>query len=262
MTEENQAAHRRNGPQSHGAATPAGKARAAKANLRHGFYSKAQREALIALGEDPAEYRRMMQSLEDNPAEAMEAQVVGRIGRSFWQMHRAERIQDGLAAKRIRSGMETEKLMVGPRMVEIHETYERLCALARRMNNPDSPPSSEEVEGLINAFGPNPADEIRKVFPLFRSFWKASWKAPIPADGSDELGPAPSAAELERESARKNLDAVLDPVLMRYFKTQDLLIDGIDKIQSPENIAALMAPRDENALLMQRMEDSSLRQLW
>jgi hypothetical protein len=26
--------------------------------------------------------------------------------------------------------------------------------------------------------------------------------------------------------------------------------------------AALMAPNDENALLMQRMEDSSLRQLW
>jgi hypothetical protein len=31
---------------------------------------------------------------------------------------------------------------------------------------------------------------------------------------------------------------------------------------SPENIAALMAPRDENALLMQRMEDSNPRQLW
>ena len=33
-------------------------------------------------------------------------------------------------------------------------------------------------------------------------------------------------------------------------------------IESPENRAALMAPRDENALLLQRMEDSSLRQLW
>jgi hypothetical protein len=35
-----------------------------------------------------------------------------------------------------------------------------------------------------------------------------------------------------------------------------------DKIRSPENIAALMAPRDENSLLMQRFEDSNLRQLW
>jgi hypothetical protein len=29
-----------------------------------------------------------------------------------------------------------------------------------------------------------------------------------------------------------------------------------------ESLAARMAPNDENALLMQRMEDSSLRQLW
>jgi hypothetical protein len=35
-----------------------------------------------------------------------------------------------------------------------------------------------------------------------------------------------------------------------------------NKVRSPENIAALMAPRDENALLMQRREDSNLRQLW
>ena len=33
-------------------------------------------------------------------------------------------------------------------------------------------------------------------------------------------------------------------------------------MQSPKNLAALMAPQDQNALLMQRMEDSSLRQLW
>ena len=39
-------------------------------------------------------------------------------------------------------------------------------------------------------------------------------------------------------------------------------MEEYDKVRSPENIAALMAPRDENALLMQRMEDSNLRQLW
>jgi len=35
-----------------------------------------------------------------------------------------------------------------------------------------------------------------------------------------------------------------------------------DQVRSPENIAALMAPKEENAMLMQRMEDSNLRQLW
>ena len=36
----------------------------------------------------------------------------------------------------------------------------------------------------------------------------------------------------------------------------------LEQVRSPENIAALMAPKEENAMLMQRMEDSSLRQLW
>jgi hypothetical protein len=34
------------------------------------------------------------------------------------------------------------------------------------------------------------------------------------------------------------------------------------ELQSPENLVALLAPRDKNALLMQGMKDSSLRQLW
>ena len=33
-------------------------------------------------------------------------------------------------------------------------------------------------------------------------------------------------------------------------------------MQSPENLAAHIAPQDNKSLLMQRMEDSSLRQLW
>ena len=40
------------------------------------------------------------------------------------------------------------------------------------------------------------------------------------------------------------------------------LSEQVENMQSPENLAAMMAPQDENALLMQRMEDSSLRQLW
>jgi hypothetical protein len=35
-----------------------------------------------------------------------------------------------------------------------------------------------------------------------------------------------------------------------------------EKVQSPENLAALMAPEDQSSVLLQRMEDSSLRRLW
>lgn len=49
-TEKTRDRSKQNGRQSRGAVTPAGKARAAGANLRHGFYSEAPQEALVALG--------------------------------------------------------------------------------------------------------------------------------------------------------------------------------------------------------------------
>jgi len=261
VTEKKLAANQMNGRKSRGAVTPEGKARAAKANLRHGFYSQADPEVLRALGEDPAQYRRMMKSLETDLPEAMEAQIVGRIGRTFWRMQRAERMQEGLALKRVRKGTQMEEFMATPRTLENNQTYEALCALYRPINNPDPPPSRQDIEDLIHAFGAKPPDEIKKAFPLYRAYWEAAWKAPIPNEDG-EPNPNPSPAELERDAAREKFEAALDPVTDKYARMQDMLMKQFEQVRSPENIAALMAPKDENALLMQRMEDSSLRQLW
>jgi hypothetical protein len=92
---------------------------------------------------------------------------------------------------------------------------------------------------------------------------KTASKAPGPANEHGGTEPIPSAAEgQERESALQELGAALDEVMIPHGKACKRLMEESEKLRSPENIAALMAPRDENALLMQRMEDSSLRQLW
>jgi hypothetical protein len=265
MTERNLAAKRSNARKSRGAVTPAGRANSAAARLVHGFYSQAANEAMIALGEDPKKHAALLQSLVDDlqPRGGLQSEVVLQMGHTLWRMKRAERMQDGLAVKRVRSGLEMEQLLAGPRMLQIHDIYERLCAIGRMLNRPDSTPLPGEIEALVNAFGASPPDDVRKLFPLLRSYGEAAAKAPGPANENGDTGPTPSAIEgQEREAARQELRAALDEVIMPYARKEELLVEEFDKVRSPENIAALMAPRDESALLMQRMEDSSLRRLW
>ena len=131
MTEENLAAHRENGRKSQGAVTHEGKARAAGANLRHGYYARESTEVMVALGENPRDYRRMMESLENNLSEGLESQLVGALGRALWRLQRSERMQDGLALKRVRAGMQKENLMNSLRLMPKYNDYDRLADLGR-----------------------------------------------------------------------------------------------------------------------------------
>jgi len=168
-----------------------------------------------------------------------------------------------LAAQRVQSGLERDQLIAAPGMMNMHDTYEGLCAIGEMLTRPDSTPLRGEIATLVNAFGDDPPDDIRRLFPLLRSFGEAALKAPGPADGNGDTVPTPSTdAREEREEARQKLDAVLNATMYPYLGALDSIMEKSEEARSPENIAALMAPRDESSLLMQRMEDSNLRQLW
>ena len=265
MTQKNLAAKRANARKSRGAVTAAGKARSAAAKLLHGFYSQERDEAMMALGEDPQEYAALLRSLVEDlrPRAGLQSQVVLRMRDALWRMQRAERMQDGLAIKRVRKGLEIDQLVAGPRILHVRGIYEGLCAIGRMLNREDSTPLPGEIAALMDAFGDTPPDDVRKLFPLLRAYGEAAAKAPGPANENRHSGPTPSPdAGQEREAARQKLDAALDEVIMPHARAEELVEKEFDRIHSPENVAALMAPRNENALLMQRMEDSSLRQLW
>jgi hypothetical protein len=103
MTEKNLSAHRRNALQSGGATTPEGKERGRAANLRHGAYSQIRDEALVALGEDPAQLAALVDGAHDQwpPANPFQGWIVERLARLQWRIQRAERMQESLAVQRI-----------------------------------------------------------------------------------------------------------------------------------------------------------------
>ena len=141
-------------------------------------------------------------------------------------------MQDGLAVKRVQSGLRMEELAAAPRMLHIHDIYEGLCAIGRMLNRPDSTPSPAEIEALVNAFGATPPDDVGKLFPLLRSYGEAAAKAPGPANENGDSGPTPSAAEgQEREAARQELRAALDEIIMPYARKEELLLEEFDKVR-------------------------------
>jgi hypothetical protein len=263
MTEKNAAARRVNGPKSRGPVTPRGKANSAAANLRHGFYSKAPQEVLAALGEDPADFARLEESLHNNLAEGLGRELVSRVVRTLWRMQRAERMQDGVAMKRVQSGLQVEELIAAPIMMSKYDTYQRLVGLGRGLLSPNFFPTSADVQAFVSSFGNNPPADIQNLFPLFQSFADAVAKAAGPAheDGGTRAVPSAEARE-KMETAHQELQAALDEILVPYCLAYEAGMKEYDKVRSPENIAALMAPKGEKDVLMQRMEDSNLRQLW
>jgi hypothetical protein len=123
MTESSVSADCTSDLKTQGPATAGGKARSAAAKLRHEFYSQTRDEALIALGENPADYRRLLRSLADDlqPKSGLESELVLRMARIFWRMRRSERMQDGMAIKRAQSGTDTEELSTGIKLSRMME---------------------------------------------------------------------------------------------------------------------------------------------
>src|SRR5208282_3114217 len=158
-------------------------------------------------------------------------------------MKRAARMQNGLALKRIKAALEIQQAATNPQRLRAHENmdcYEHLAtALARRGHGP----TPAQIQAFVKNFDDDPSEEMRELFLLLKSLHK------LPE------GP-------ERKAARRKARVQVNQMMESYQRVCIKIAEKLDEMQSPENLAALTAPRDEQSLLMQRQEDSSLRQLW
>lgn len=133
MTEKRKTASRRNGGRSRGPVAAEGKRRIGAAQLRHGFYAKAQDVALRGLGEDPAHFQELLEGLrrEFTPVGALQEKLVTRLARVLWLMDRADRSQEGHALRRARSADAGRENRLHARMMRLKMTSGSLQSLAR-----------------------------------------------------------------------------------------------------------------------------------
>ena len=103
LTEEGRTARRRNGGRSRGAVTPEGKERSRAVNLKHGLYSKEKKQALLALGEDPADLADLIAGSYQQwePPNRQQADLVERMAHLEWRMNRAARREENLQARHL-----------------------------------------------------------------------------------------------------------------------------------------------------------------
>ena len=152
-------------------------------------------------------------------------------------------MQEGLALKRIQTRVLGEEIVTvsqAARALKNLEPYERLEeALARRGDGP----TPAEICAFVRSCGDKPSEEVQQFIILLKSLNE-------PAE------------EWEHKAARRKARALLRGFKDSYETVAYRFARQAEKVHSPQNLAALTAPQDKNALLMQRMEASNLRQLW
>jgi len=165
MTETKIAANQSNSTHSTGPATPEGKARVGAAQLRHGFYAKAQETALRGLGEDPADFEELLAGLREEftPAGALQERLVIRLARVLWLIDRDDRSQEGAALRRARSADDGRDNRRHARMMRLKMTAETLRSLARSVACWHYVTTSEDLEVMTKLHHDGVAGEMGEI---------------------------------------------------------------------------------------------------
>jgi hypothetical protein len=232
-------------PSAPGPAAAEAAADSAVATFRKEFHIGSQPGLLRALGEEPEEYQRMMESLLEDlqPRAGLESHLVEQIGETFWRMRRAQHMRDGLAQKRIQDKVMAEQMaatMQASRALETVEPFERLGdALSRQREGP----TAAEIAQFVESRKGDSSGEMQEFIVLLESLQQ-------PMEERQRRA--------ARQKARNELQRLMDPLqnVAMHFAVR------CQQVQSPENRAALMAMDDEKGAPLQRMEDSQLRRLW
>ncbi|HXW15606.1 MAG TPA: hypothetical protein VEN79_13955, partial [Terriglobia bacterium] len=165
MTEESIAARQANGRRSHGPATSEGRERIRAARTRHGFYSRAEAEALTCLGEDPADLERLRRNLHDDlqPPSPLEEELAEHLAQVVWRWRRPGRMQEGFALRLAKDANLTRDDRLHAQMMRLKITAENLRRLAQSVAREDYFTPREDLEIMKNLHQEGAVKEIGEV---------------------------------------------------------------------------------------------------
>jgi hypothetical protein len=288
MTEKSLEAHRRNARQSRGPVTEVGKKRLRDANISHGFYAQDGGAALVALGEDPREYQDLAQAVAEKwlPADAYEEQLGTQLIRAVWRARRSDRMHEGLALRLARESERWRQDNLHARMTKLTFNAGCLRSLAESAGQPDyvTTPSDLEMlksfqaDGVLRDMGTvimdllivlRP-DEAPGPFSLPGTGARAAQPSratepPVPA-APEAPNPTPEEKCEDQDDGPQGLRQTLQNILLREAELLEeqrtACLQEILSGPSPFERAAEFASAYSQMKLLQRVEDSSFRQVW
>jgi hypothetical protein len=164
MSEKRLAALGRNRALSHGPATPEGRERIRAAHLRHGSYSKSDEEALRALGEDPADFRKLLDGLRgEQTADILHEHLAKRLARALWRMERADHMQDGCALRQAREEEYAREGRLHMQMMRLKITARHWQLLAQAVARPHYVTTRDELNFMRQLHKDGAAKEMSEV---------------------------------------------------------------------------------------------------
>ncbi|MDR3676029.1 MAG: hypothetical protein P4N24_11115 [Acidobacteriota bacterium] len=232
-------------PSAPAATTPQPEVTPAVADFQRRFFTDSRYGLIAALGEEPKEYQRMMESLllDLQPRPGLETHLAEQMGETFWRMRRVQNMRDGLALRSIEwkvQGEEMRALTEASKVFDAVEPFERLKeALSRRGQGP----TEAEIKEFEKSRKDNSSPRMQEFITLLNSL-----NEPM--------------EEPERKAARREARKQLTPLMEPYASAAWQYGRKCEKVRSTENLAALMAPNDHHSVHLQRLEDSSLRRMW
>src|SRR6516225_8672049 len=258
------AAIQSNARHSRGPTTPEGIERIRAGNLRHGFYSQAQGEALLALGEDPAEFEHLLESLIATwePADEFESRLVTRLARALWRMERGDRIQESMAVAQLEKLDYNVERLAREAGAQYERKMARLKSLTAAVAEEDYSTGLVEIKMLHDVYGAEPEGRPGEIFMLLYRLLKPRPQDSKPED--DEPTPVPEipvAEGRERREARKQLLDLLSQEIHAFKEARSERGDELMETTSPYYRTAMMMPMVSRAALAVRMEESSFRQV-